>query len=139
MVNSTKHRKKTLLKENRTELFNDIWGILKNKKCHLYRVGGIEDHIHIAFSLHPTVSLSNLVKDIKLGSFDFIKEQAIFPDFKGWQDGYAAFSVSESQVEKVVEYIRNQEEHHRQRDFKSELIELLRRHGIEFNEQYLWD
>ena len=137
VVFSTKYREKTLSKDNRKELFQDIWGILKNKKCHLYRVGGVEDHLHIAFSLHPTISLSNLVKDIKLGSTDFIKEKDIFPDFKGWQDGYAAFTYSIDAKDNLIEYIKNQEEHHRNVSFKDELIALLKEHHIEFEEKYL--
>jgi putative transposase len=82
IVFSTKYREKTLLKENRPELFKDIWGILKNKKCHLYRVNGVEDHIHIVTSLHPSIALADLVKDIKLGSSSFIKAKGIFEDFK---------------------------------------------------------
>ena len=124
-------------KDHRKDLFYDIWGILKNKKCHLYRVGGVEDHIHIAFSLHPTISLSNLVKDIKLGSTDFIKENNIFPNFKGWQDGYAAFTYAIDAKDNLIEYIKNQEEHHKNVSFKDELIALLKEHGIEFEEKYL--
>ena len=78
IVFSTKYRKKTLSKDERPELFKSIWGILKNNKCHLYRINGVEDHIHIITSLHPSVSLANLVKDIKLGSTSFIKEKNIF-------------------------------------------------------------
>ncbi|MBK9014557.1 MAG: transposase, partial [Saprospiraceae bacterium] len=88
IVFSTKHRQPTLAKEGRDELFKYIWGILKNKKCHLYRINGVEDHIHIVTSLHPSVALADLVKDIKLASNDHIKETGLFPDFGGWQDGY---------------------------------------------------
>lgn len=83
IVFSTKYRKKTLSKDERPELFKSIWGILKNNKCHLYRINGVEDHIHIITSLHPSVALSNLIKDIKLGSTIFIKEKSIFPNFGG--------------------------------------------------------
>lgn len=74
IVFSTKNRERTLIKDNRKSLFKDIWGILKNKRCHLYRINGVEDHLHIITHIHPMISLSSLVKDIKLGSSSFIKE-----------------------------------------------------------------
>ncbi|WP_051291188.1 IS200/IS605 family transposase [Pedobacter glucosidilyticus] len=75
IVFSTKYRGRTLTKDNRKELFKYIWGILENKKCHLYRINGVEDHIHIVTHLHPSVSLASLVKDIKVASSLYIKEQ----------------------------------------------------------------
>ncbi|WP_435356822.1 IS200/IS605 family transposase [Emticicia sp. SJ17W-69] len=137
IVFSTKYRKKTLSKGERPELFKSIWGILKNNKCHLYRINGVEDHIHIITSLHPSVALANLVKDIKLGSTSFIKEKKIFPDFEGWQDGYSAFTYSIEAKDNLIEYVKNQEEHHKNKTFKEELIILLNEHGIEFDEKYL--
>ena len=137
IVFSTKYRKKTLFKDERPELFKSIWGILKNNKCHLYRINGVEDHIHIITSLHPSVSLANLVKDIKLGSTSFIKEKKIFANFSGWQDGYAAFTYSIEAKNNLIEYVKNQEEHHKNKTFKEELVELLNEHGIEFDEKYL--
>lgn len=137
IVFSTKYRKKTLSKGESPELFKSVWGILKNNKCHLYRINGVEDHIHIITSLHPSVALANLVKDIKLGSTSFIKEKKIFPDFAGWQDGYSAFTYSIEAKDNLIEYVKNQEEHHKNKTFKEELIELLNEHGIEFDEKYL--
>ena len=137
IVFSTKYRKKTLFKDERPELFKSIWGILKNNKCHLYRINGVEDHIHIITNLHPSVSLANLVKDIKLGSTSFIKEKKIFANFSGWQDGYAAFTYSIEAKNNLIEYVKNQEEHHKNKTFKEELIELLNEHRIEFDEKYL--
>ncbi len=84
IVFSTKYREKTLHQKKRPELFKYIWGILKNKNCHLHRINGVEDHIHIVASLHSSVALATLVKDIKLGSSSFIKEKALFQDFNGW-------------------------------------------------------
>lgn len=137
IVFSTKHRAPTLIRENRPALFKYIWGILNNKKCHLYRINGVEDHLHIATHIHPTVALAALVKDIKLASSDFIKENGLFPDFGGWQDGYGAFTYSFTEKERLIEYVKNQEEHHKTVPFREELIALLREHGIEFDEKYL--
>lgn len=137
IVFSTKDRKRSLFKENRQELFKDIWGILKNKKCHLYRVNGVEDHIHIVTHLHPMVALSSLVKDIKLGSSAFIKANNLFPRFDGWQDGYGAFTYSIKEKDKLIEYVKNQEEHHQNTSFREEYVSLLEEHGIQFKEKYL--
>ncbi len=112
-------------------------GILKNQKCHLYRINGAADHLHIVTHLHPTIALAGLIKDIKLASSGFIKGQNLFPRFNGWQDGYGAFTYSIKEKEKLIEYVKNQEVHHRIKTFREEIIELLKEHEIEFDEQYL--
>jgi REP element-mobilizing transposase RayT len=137
IVFSTKHHEKTLTKEHRAELFKCMWGILKNKNCHLYQINGVEDHLHIITSLHPSVALASLVKDIKLGSTSFIKEKQLFHHFNGWQDGYAAFTYSIEAKNNLIEYVKNQEAHHHTKTFKEELIELLIEHGVEYDEKYL--
>ncbi len=137
IVFSTKDREKTLTKDNREELFRYIWSILKNQKCHLYRIGGVEDHIHIVTHIHPAVAVSSLVKDIKLASSDYIKKQNLFPDFKAWQVGYGSFTYSFSDKDRLIEYVKNQETHHHKKAFREELIELLNEHQVEFDEKYL--
>ncbi|MCE5331467.1 MAG: IS200/IS605 family transposase [Bacteroidales bacterium] len=137
IVFSTKDREKTLIKDNREDLFRYIWGVLKNKDCHLYRIGGVEDHIHIVTHIHPSIAVSSLVKDIKLASSDYIKTQNLFPDFKAWQVGYASFTYSFSDKDKLIEYVKNQETHHHKKTFREELIELLNEHQVEFDEKYL--
>jgi len=137
LVFSTKDRKKTLSAEKRTDLYKYIWGILKNKKCHTYRINGIENHLHIIFTLHPTVSLSSLIKDIKLSSSEYIKINSLFKHFDGWQDGYGAFTYSIKEKNRLIEYVKNQENHHKLKTFKEEFIELLDAHNIDFDEKYL--
>jgi REP element-mobilizing transposase RayT len=137
IVFSTKHRIPTLTKPNRDELFKAIWGILKNKNCHLYRINGVEDHIHIVSDLHPSVALADLVKDIKLGSSDFIKRNALFPNFSGWQIGYGAFTYSIKEKHRLIQYVKNQEQHHKKEVFIDEYKSLLKEHGVEYDEQYL--
>ncbi|MCB0605385.1 MAG: IS200/IS605 family transposase [Saprospiraceae bacterium] len=139
IVYSTKGREKTLEAENRKELYKYIWGILKNNNCHLYQIGGIEDHIHIITHLHPSIALANLVKDIKLASSDFIKKENLFSNFGGWQDGYAAFTYSIEAKENLIRYVKNHVEHHKTKTttFIEELKELLLEHEIEFDEKYL--
>ncbi|MCC6721631.1 MAG: IS200/IS605 family transposase [Bacteroidia bacterium] len=137
IVFSTKNRERTLTAAHRKELFQYIWGILQNKKCHLYQMNGVEDHIHILTHLHPSVSLSGLVKDIKIASSKFIKDNNLFPHFTGWQDGYGAFTYSSDRKDILIAYIKKQEEHHRKKTFREEYIELLKEHEIEFDEKYL--
>lgn len=137
IVFSTKRRKPALARENRPELFKYIWGLLKNKKCHLYRINGVEDHIHIVTHIHPTVAPAFLVKDIKIASSGYIKENDFFPDFEEWQDGYGAFTYSYKEKDTLIEYVKNQEEHHKTKTYREELIELLQEHGVAFDEKYL--
>lgn len=137
IVFSTKYRLTTLTATNRPQLYEYVWGILTKKSCHPYRINGIEDHIHIATHIHPSVALAPLVKDIKLATSDFIKDNGIFKHFSGWQDGYAAFTYSYRDKDVLIEYIKNQEKHHEELSFKEELIILLNEHGVKFEEKYL--
>lgn len=137
IVFSTKQREKVLEKENRERLFKYIWGVLNKNKCHLYRVNGVEDHLHIVTHLHPSVALADLIKDIKLASSGYIKENGLFKDFNSWQEGYGAFTYSVKEKDKLIAYVMNQEEHHKKISFRDEYIELLKEHAIEFDEKYL--
>jgi REP element-mobilizing transposase RayT len=137
IVFSTKKREHTLTKDNRDELFKYIWGLLKNKKCHLYRINGVEDHLHIILSLHPTISVSSLIKDIKLSSSEHIKSKGLFKHFNGWQQGYGAFTYHIKDKDRLIEYVKNQEAHHKTKSYREEFIELLKEHEIEFDEKYL--
>jgi len=138
IVFSTKNREKTLVKEQRPELYKYMWGIIKQKQCHLYRLNGIEDHVHILTHLHPAESLSNLIKDIKVASSIFIKEQKLFKGFSGWQSGYAAFTLALSEKDSLIEYIKGQEEHHQNETFEDEYRRLLKDQGIDFEDKYLF-
>ncbi len=137
IVFSTKYREPILIKPNREALFKYIWGVIKNKNCHLYRINGVEDHIHILTHLHPAVSLASLVKDIKVSSSLYIKEHQLFNGFTNWQSGYGAFTYSIKEKNRVINYIKNQEEHHRKKTFREEYIDLLKEHGVDFDEKYL--
>lgn len=138
IVFSTKNAENTMELSSAENLYRYIWGILKNKNCVLYRVNGTENHIHIVTHIHPSVSVSNLVKDIKVSSSIWLKEQGVFPKFQSWQEGYGAFSYHINQKEALVNYVKNQREHHHIKTFKEEFMELLKEHGIEFDEKYLW-
>ncbi len=137
IVFSTKNRELSLEEENRKELYKYIWGILKNNNCHLYQMGGMADHVHFITHLHPTVALATLVKDIKLASSDHIKLNNLFRKFNGWQEGYGAFTYSFDTKDNLINYVKNQEEHHKKISYIDEFKELLIEHKIEFQEKYL--
>ena len=137
IVFSTKDREPCLKIEQREELFRYTWGIIKNKKSHLYRINGMADHVHILSSLHPTVCLADFVKEIKTASSKWIRGNHVFPAFTHWQDGYGAFTHSIHEKDVEINYIKNQPEHHRQKTFLEEYRELLIASGLDFDEKYL--
>ena len=94
IVFATKNRKPTLTTTGQEELYKYIWGITKNKHCMLYRINGMEDHIHILSDIHPSICLSDYIKEIKVASSLWMKESGKFPLFMGWQDGYGKLSSS---------------------------------------------
>ncbi|MEC3876884.1 IS200/IS605 family transposase [Chryseobacterium salviniae] len=131
IVFGTKYQKPTIDEKNESELYKYIWGILKNKKCKLYRINGMPDHIHIFCDLHPNVSLSNLVKDIKVATNLWMKQSGLFLEFQGWQEGYGAFTYSLKDKETLINYIKNQKEYHKTKTFDDEFRKLLEEQGIE--------
>jgi REP-associated tyrosine transposase len=137
IVFSTKNRQPTLLKEHREELFRYLWGVLNNKKCHLYRINGFEDHIHILTSLHSSIALADLIRDLKTSSTSWIKREKIFPHFIGWQKSYSAFTKSDADKQMVIRYIMNQETHHQHESSLDELKRLLKEENIDFDVRYL--
>jgi REP element-mobilizing transposase RayT len=137
IVFSTKNRAPTLAAGGREQLFRYTWGIFKNKRSHVYRINGMEDHIHIPTGLHPAMCLASLVREVKVGTHKWIKENGLFPAFAGWQDGYGAFTVSHGDKDVVIEYIKDQQAHHRRVSFLDELRELLEKYGVSFDEKYL--
>jgi len=137
IVFGPKNNETTPSGNKRPELYAYIYGILRNKKCHLYQIGGTSDHLHILTHLHPTVALASLVKDIKISSSDFIKREHLFKYFSGWQDGYAAFTYPIHEKNRLVEYIKNQEQHHKRISFRDEIIQLLKDNGIAYDDRYL--
>ncbi len=137
IVFGTKYRRHVLCKENRDELFKYITGIIENKKCHLYIINGVEDHVHIVLSLHPSVALADLVKDIKVASSQYINQFSLFPGFLGWVVGYGAFTYSIKEKRKLIEYVENQEAHHSKVSFQDELSDLLRKNDVPFDDKYL--
>ena len=139
IVFSTKNRTGFMTPAIEEELHKYIGGILRGIGGVCLEINGMPDHLHILAILPAKIALSDALREIKANSSKWIHETT--PNFAafGWQDGYAAFTVSKSQVETVVQYIRDQKRHHGQRDFKAELIGLLNKHEVEYDERYVWD
>ena len=139
LVFSTKHRKPELTDAIRPALHAYICTVLKNNQSPVVAINSVEDHIHILFLLHRTVTLSKAVEELKKSSSKWLKTQSTPLSSFSWQAGYGAFSVSESNTPAVKTYIAKQAEHHRKLSFQDELRALLTKHQISFDEQYLWD
>jgi putative transposase len=139
LVFSTKNRRPSINGSVRDELHRYLGGIILCEQGQPIQVGGISDHVHLLVRLKPVVALSDVMQRLKTSSSKWMRDHDECACWTGWQDGYAAFSVSRSQVERLRAYIANQDEHHRRRDFKFELRPLLEKHGIEFDEARIWD
>lgn len=137
IVFGTKYRKPTIHPAGEIELYKYIHGIIKEKNCKLLRINGIEDHIHIFSDLHPSICLSDFVKDIKVSSSIWMKQSGLHPSFTGWQDKYGAFTYSVREKDMIINYIKNQKKHHKKETFYDEFKRLLIENEIEFDEKYL--
>lgn len=139
LIFSTKGRAPLISDDIRKPLHSYLATVLANLKSPAILINSVEDHVHVLFKLSRTISLAKLIEDLKCDSSKWMKKQG--PDLANfyWQNGYGAFSVSESNTPKVANYIRKQREHHQQVDFKDEFRSFLIKHKIEFNEEYLWD
>ena len=121
LVFRTKDSQKTLIQEHSRELYAYLMGFIRNKNCFLYRISGMEDHLHILCDLHPTIALADYMRDIKTSSSIWLKQSGKFFDFKGWADGYAALTYGWKDKEKISNYIKNQQEHFKHVSFQDEL------------------
>ena len=137
VVINTKGRQMTLNVEHCEDMYRFITSVVKANKCVLYRIGGIENHIHILLDLAPTIALSQLMWDIKRSSSRWAKESGLYPDFVGWGREYGAFSVSASHRQAVVDYISRQREHHKGVIFDEEYMQLHERNGLEWDDRLL--
>jgi putative transposase len=135
LVFSTKERRNTISKELQPRLWAYVAGICKNYDMTALAIGGTENHMHILLCLPPALALAKAVQLIKANSSKWISEQGI--QF-AWQEGYGAFSVSSSNLEGVTRYIRNQEAHHRKFNFEDEFRSLLKKHGAEYDPEYVF-
>ncbi len=139
VVFSTKQRRKLIPAEVAEELYAYIAGICRQLQSEAYRVGGTEDHVHIACTLPRTIAVSKLLEEVKKASSVWIKGRDVRCRDFAWQAGYGAFSLGQSQLGALIRYIENQREHHRTRSFKEELLVLFDKYGVAYDERYLWN
>jgi len=139
IVFAVKGRNSLISKVWEEELYKYITGIIRNKEQKLLAINGMPDHIHILIGMRPTCCLSDLVREIKKSSNEFINEKKFLKSRFQWQEGYGAFSYSHSSLDKVIRYINKQKEHHQTQTFQEEYISFLRKYQIEFKNEYLFD
>jgi putative transposase len=139
VVFAVKGRQNLILEKNREPIEKYICGIISNKKSKPLAIYCNPDHCHVLVGLHPTVSVSQFVSDIKANSSKWINEQKLVSREFEWQDGYGAFSYAKSQLDIVVKYILNQPIHHRRFTFREEYLDFLKKFEIEYDEKYLFD
>lgn len=138
IVFAVEHRDSLISSEWEDELYKYITGIVQNKGQKMLAINGMPDHIHIFIGMKPSCCLSDLVREIKKSSNEFIKEKK-FSKFKfNWQEGYGAFSYSHSAIDNVVKYVMNQKEHHKKQSFKEEYLDFLNKFQIEYKDEYLF-
>ena len=138
VIFSTKQRQPWITPKIAKRLYPFMGGIVRKEKGVLYDIGGIEDHVHLYLRWRPDSSISDLLRTVKARSSKWVHDT--FPDLNefAWQEGYSVFTVSKSQERAVKRYIANQYKHHQKEDFGAELLRFLRRHGIEFEEKFVF-
>jgi putative transposase len=139
IIFSTKHRQNLIDHSVKDRLFDYLGGICRGLECNPVRVGGYSDHVHVLCLLSRKIAQMKLLEELKKQSSLWIK--TIAPSYSNfyWQDGYGIFSVNPAQVEVVVNYIKNQEEHHSKRNFQDEFRVFLKKYNVEYDERYVWD
>jgi putative transposase len=133
-----KGRQNQIAKENSSELYKYITGVIQSKKNKLLAINGTQNHTHILIGINPSQSLSVLVKDIKLASSALISKKNWLKGKFYWQEGFGAFSVSKSKLKDVIRYIENQEIHHKKISFKEEFIIFLKKYEVKYDERYIF-
>ena len=134
-----KGRNSLLTETIREKVHKYIYGIIIGKKCYPVAINGTSDHIHILVGFHPTIAISDLIRDIKRSSALFINEHLKTYLRFSWQEGYGAFTVGYSELDKIYRYVLNQEEHHKIKSFKNEYIQILENEGIQGRQEFLFE
>jgi len=138
-VFSTKDRESWLVREIRGDTHAFLAGVVRECGCEAYRIGGVADHVHLAIRLSRTLTVADLVKEVKSASSKWMKERGDGFRTFSWQSGYGAFSLGLSQKQALLRYIDAQEEHHRKVTFQEEYRKLLQKYEVEYDERYVWE
>jgi REP element-mobilizing transposase RayT len=136
IVFRTKHGENAIPEQHEKELYAYIMGIISNKKSKLYRIGGVANHIHMLVDIHPTFAVSDFMKELKEYSSKWLKANPNFPKFEGWAVSFAAFTYNLNDKQTIIDYIKNQKEHHKTVSFEEEYRNFLIENGIEIDERY---
>ncbi len=139
IVFAVKGRACIIPKSRSEELFKYITGIVRRRGQKMLAINGMPDHIHIFIGMEPSVSISDLVRDIKAGSSNFVNEHRLVQGKFSWQEGFGAFSHSKHEVDRIIRYVRNQQEHHRVKSFREEYVALLTEFAVEHDMRYLFE
>ena len=139
VVFAVRSRENLIRKEWKDDLMKYIAGVIRNKDQKPIIVNGMQDHIHAFIEVRPSMAISDLVRDIKNNSTNFVNERKFVPRKFSWQEGYGAFSYAHSQIDTVYKYILNQEQHHQRKTFREEYIGFLKKFEIQYDEKYLFD
>ena len=136
IVFRTKDSLPTIKQDHVGQLYAYITGIIKNKNSHLYRINGVENHLHILTDLHPSVALADFMREVKVSTSLWMKSDNLFPAFNGWAEGYGSFTCSYMDMGRLIDYIKSQQEHHRKKTFEDEYRSLLLESGIKIDERF---
>jgi REP element-mobilizing transposase RayT len=139
IVFAVQGRQNLIPRERCEELQKYITGIVQNGEHKMLAVFCLQDHTHLLVGLKPSVAISDLARDIKANSSKFINDNHWVVGKFNWQEGFGAFSYSKSQISNVIQYILNQESHHKKKTFREEYIEFLKKYGIEYDEKYVFN
>lgn len=139
IIFSTKNRTPMITEKIKSELYSYLGGICKKMKCQPIKIGGYKDHVHILCVLSREVALARLLEKVKSSSSRWIKTKGSHLSKFYWQNGYGAFSVNPSEIDKVISYIEKQKEHHRVKSFQDEYTAFLMKYKMEYDERYIWD
>jgi putative transposase len=136
LVIRTKSGLPTINQDNADQLYAYVSGIIKNKNSHLYRINGIENHIHILTDLHPSIAPADFMRELKVSTSLWMKNSGLFLKFLGWAEGYASFTCSFKDVVSIIEYIKSQQEHHKKMTFEEEYRLLIKEAGIDIDKRF---
>ena len=139
VIFSTKHRQPLIRKSIQDPLYHYIGGIIRDKRGSLIEIGGVEDHIHLLAYFHQSIAVSDMIRDIKSGSSRWVNETQSPTEKFAWQVKYGSFSVSQSVIPNVRAYIQGQEAHHKKESYQDEFRRILKTHGFEIDERYIWE
>jgi putative transposase len=136
LVFRTKENRPVINHKHSPELYAYISGIIRKKNSHLYRINGVEDHLHILTDIHPSIALADFIREVKVSSSMWMKSCGHFPAFNGWSEGYGSFTCSFMDMGTIINYIKSQQEHHQKKTFDQEYRSLLLESGVKIDERY---